>query len=116
MIDRTLCGDIAWFIKGRFHSYTSGVGVTKAPFVNFSVRELFDFAKAHDRLIKSHSYLTQFGLLNINLLPNHWCFDSEKNGKITERRQCAQKPPAQVFSLLARKSYLSIFVVPVKHH
>ena len=34
------------------------VGVTKAPFVNFSVRKIFNPAKAHVRIFKSHPYLT----------------------------------------------------------
>ena len=37
---------------------SSGVGVTKAPFVNFSVSKIFDLAKAHVRFFESHSYLT----------------------------------------------------------
>ena len=37
---------------------TSGVGVTKAPFVNFSVSKIFDLAKVPVRLFVSHSYLT----------------------------------------------------------
>ena len=36
----------------------SGVGVTKAPFVNFSVSKILDLAKVHVRFIESHSYLT----------------------------------------------------------
>ena len=35
-----------------------GVGVTKAPFVNFSVSKIFDLIKVPLRLFKSHSYLT----------------------------------------------------------
>ena len=35
-----------------------GVGVTKAPFVNFSVSKIFDMAKVHVRFFESHSYLT----------------------------------------------------------
>ena len=38
--------------------YESGVGVTKAPFVNFSVSRIFDLAKVPVRLFASHSYLT----------------------------------------------------------
>ena len=37
---------------------TPGVWVTKAPFVNFSARNIFDLAKVHVRFLKSHSYLT----------------------------------------------------------
>ena len=36
----------------------SGVGVTKAPFVNFSVSKIFDPVKVPVRLFASHSYLT----------------------------------------------------------
>ena len=35
-----------------------GVGVTKAPFLNFSVSKIFDLAKVPVRLFASHSYLT----------------------------------------------------------
>ena len=37
---------------------SSGVGVTKAPFVNFSVSKIFNLAKLCVRLFASHSYLT----------------------------------------------------------
>ena len=36
----------------------TGVGVTKAPFVNFSISRIFDLAKVPVRLFASHSYLT----------------------------------------------------------
>ena len=36
----------------------SGAGVTKAPFANFSVSEIFDLAKVPVRFPESHSYLT----------------------------------------------------------
>ena len=39
-------------------SYGPGVGVTKAPFVNFSVSKVFDPVKVPVRLLASHSYLT----------------------------------------------------------
>ena len=35
-----------------------GMGVTKAPFVNFSVSKMFDLAKVPAILFTSHSYLT----------------------------------------------------------
>ena len=35
-----------------------GVGVTEAPFVNFSVNKIFDPVKVPVRLFASHSYLT----------------------------------------------------------
>ena len=35
-----------------------GVGVTKVPFVNFSVSKIFDLAKVPVTFFKSHSYLT----------------------------------------------------------
>ena len=54
-----------------------GVGVTKAPFVNFSVSRIFDLVKAPVRLFKSHSYLTgttaaelRRHLSNINMIFN----------------------------------------------
>ena len=34
------------------------VGVTKAPFANFSVSKIFDLAKVTVRFLESHSYLT----------------------------------------------------------
>ena len=36
----------------------TGVGVTKAPFANFSVSKIFDLAKVPVRFLESHSYLT----------------------------------------------------------
>ena len=54
---------------------SSWVGVTKAPFFNFSAREFFDRAKLHGRFFKSHSYLTdvtpaklQWHLSNMNVI------------------------------------------------
>ena len=35
-----------------------GVGVTKAPFVNFSVSKIFGHAKVPVKLFQSHSYLS----------------------------------------------------------
>ena len=56
---------------------TTGVGVTKAPFVNFSVSRILDLAKAPARLFQSHSYLTgvtaaqlQRHLSNMNVIFN----------------------------------------------
>ena len=37
-----------------------GVEITKVPFVNFSVRETFDLAKTHIKILKSHPHLTDF--------------------------------------------------------
>ena len=45
-------GRIQWWVAGP------GVGVTKAPFVNFSVSQILDLAKVPVRLFASHSYLT----------------------------------------------------------
>ena len=52
-----------------------GVGVTKAPFINFSVSKIFDLAKVTVRFFESHSYLTgitaaelQRYLSNINMI------------------------------------------------
>ena len=44
--------------KFRIENSQPGVGVTKAPFVNFSVSKIFDLAKVHVRFVESHSYLT----------------------------------------------------------
>ena len=41
-----------------YQNNDSGVGVTKAPFVNFSVSKIFDLAKVPVRLFAWHSYLT----------------------------------------------------------
>ena len=64
-------------VSSQFHPYTSGVGVTKAPFVNFSVSKIFDLAKVHVRFLESHSYLTsvpaaqlRWHLSNINAIFN----------------------------------------------
>ena len=43
---------------GASVTVTSGVGVTKTLFVNFSVSILFDLTKVPVRLFASHSYLT----------------------------------------------------------
>ena len=58
-------------------SVTAGVGVTKAPFVNFTVSKIFDLAKVTVRFVESYSYLTglcaaQLGrhLSNINVTSN----------------------------------------------
>ena len=37
---------------------SSGVWVTKAPLVNFSVSKIFDLTKVHVTFLESHSYLT----------------------------------------------------------
>ena len=47
-------GPIRYLSLGR----SPAVGVTKAPFVNFSVSKIFDPAKVPVRLFASHSYLT----------------------------------------------------------
>ena len=73
-----------------------GVGVTKAPFVNFSVSKIFGLAKVPVRLFASHSYLTgvtaaelRQHLSNMNMIfnrqPVFWqCWTI---GKLTERRK-----------------------------
>ena len=75
-----------------------GVGVTKAPFVNFSVSEIFDHAKVPVRFLESHSYLTavtaaelRWHLPNINVIFNYKCLFWQwwKIGKITERGKLA---------------------------
>ena len=38
--------------------HRSGVGVTKAPFVNFSVSKIFDIAKVPVKFFESLAYLT----------------------------------------------------------
>ena len=38
--------------------YRPGVGVTKAPFANFSVSKIFNLAKVPVRFPESHSHLT----------------------------------------------------------
>ena len=55
----------------------SGVGITKAPFVNFSVSKIFDPVKVPVRLLASHSYFTgvtaaelRQHLSNINVIYN----------------------------------------------
>ena len=75
-----------------------GVGVTKAPFVNFSVSRIFDLAKVHVRLFQPHSYLTDVTaaelrrhLPNMNMIFNSWhvFWRFWKIRKITERRKLA---------------------------
>ena len=50
---RTHRGELA-----RRTIYGTGMGVTKAPFVNFSVSKIFVVAKVPLRLFESHLYLT----------------------------------------------------------
>ena len=71
----------------------SGVGVTKAPFVNFSVSKIFDAVKVPVRLFASHSYLTGVTAAelrqhqsNLNVIykftiANMYFGDAEKLGK-----------------------------------
>ena len=42
------------------YAIQSGVGVTKAPLVDFSVRKNVDLSNAQVRIIKSLTYLTDF--------------------------------------------------------
>ena len=68
---------VFWLNFSEMCSYGPGVGVTKAPFVNFSVSKIFDLAKVHVRFLESHSYLTgvpaaelRWHLSNINAIFN----------------------------------------------
>ena len=45
-------------IKRVMDGVSSGVGVTKNPFANFSVSKIFDLAKVPVRISESQSYLT----------------------------------------------------------
>ena len=54
-----------------------GIGVTKSPFSNFSVRKIFDLVKVPVRFLESHSYLAnvtaaklRWHLPNINVIFN----------------------------------------------
>ena len=62
-------------IAGHGYFSPTGVGVTKAPFVNFSVSEIFDPAKVPARFFASYSFLTcvpaaerRQHLLNMNVI------------------------------------------------
>ena len=75
-----------------------GVGVTKAPFVNFSVSKIFDLAKVYVILLESHSYLTGVTAAELRRHPSNInaIFNSLsvfwrwwKIGKITERKKIA---------------------------
>ena len=64
---------------GRSDTDRPGVGVTKAPFANFSVSKIFDLAKVTVRFHESHSYLTgvtaaelRRHLPNINVIFNSY--------------------------------------------
>ena len=74
------------------------VGVTKSPFIKFSVMEKFDFAKLFVRFFKSHSSMTgvtagqlQRHLPNTNVIGNSQrvFWQRWKIGKITKRRKLA---------------------------
>ena len=59
---------VNWIVIG-----SAGVGVTKAPFVNFTVSKTFDLAEVPVRLFVSHSYLTgelRQHLSNMNMIFN----------------------------------------------
>ena len=53
--------DVTELLKTNTHDAVResqpGLGVTKAPFVNFSVSKIFDPVKVPVRLFASHSYL-----------------------------------------------------------
>ena len=53
----SLTRSISWLLMPWLLT-SPGVGVTKAPFVSFSVNKIFDLAKVPFRLSKSHLYLT----------------------------------------------------------
>ena len=73
-------GVLLWHISGFYLAHLGcrpGVGVTKAPFVNFSVSKMFDLAKVHVTVFESRSYLTgvtaaglRQHLSNMNLILN----------------------------------------------
>ena len=48
----------AQYCVNSYAKPSSGLGVTKAPFVNFSVSKIFNLAEVPVRLFVSHSYLT----------------------------------------------------------
>ena len=50
----------------------AGVGVTKAPFVNFSVNKIFGLAKVHVRFLESHSY----AVMHWQVFPQLSCGDT----------------------------------------
>ena len=61
----------------RWCTSSAGVGVTKAPFVNFSVSKILDLVKAPVEFFESHSYLSgvtaaqlRRHLTNINVICN----------------------------------------------
>ena len=75
-----------------------GVGVTKSPFIKFSVMEKIDFAKLFVGFFKSHSSMTgviagqlQGHLSNTNVIGNSQrvFWQRWKVGKITKRRKLA---------------------------
>ena len=66
---------LSWQAFSR--DWLSGVMVTKAPFVNFSINTIFDLAKVPVLFVQSHSYLTSVAaarqrrhLSNINVTSN----------------------------------------------
>ena len=82
-------------IGTQWHS-APGVGVTKAPFVNFSVSKILVLPKVPFKLCESHLYLTgataaelRRHLSNINVLFNSWrvFWQCRNFRKLTERRK-----------------------------
>ena len=55
---KVFTGPLLWKPPLKMHKEKLGVGVTKAPFANFSVSKIFDLAKVYVRFPESHSYLT----------------------------------------------------------
>ena len=84
------------------------MGVTKAPFINFSVNKIFDLAKVPVGLVESGSYLTGISaaelrryLSNINVI---FKFENWRNG----RKWLSNPQPWDIFcrtSLSAFRSY-----------
>ena len=71
------CTRVHFLKQITFWPSCPGVGVTKAPFVKFSVSKIFDLAKVPLRLFESHLYLTSATaaelrrhLSNINVIFN----------------------------------------------
>ena len=79
-----------------------GVGVTKAPLVNYSVIKIFDLTNVPVMFIESHSYLTvvtaaelRRHLSNINVIFKIWCiyFDNgDKLGALRSGGNCLSNP------------------------
>ena len=117
-----ICQILSIVLISWLKAYWSGVEVTKAAFINFSISQIFNPTKGPVIFFVSHSYLTVVSsdTCQISAWSEFWqCW---KLWKIMERGKLAYKLPPQVSIKTAHKlaaSYVIMFdnikKVPVTH-